>query len=32
MQRDDVTREHVDKILAAQATREAGLAVASWHN
>lgn len=28
MQRDDVTREHVEKILAAQATREARLAVA----
>ncbi|EAB8205633.1 dephospho-CoA kinase [Salmonella enterica] len=28
MQRDDVTREHVEDILAAQATREARLAVA----
>ncbi|ELH9117793.1 dephospho-CoA kinase [Salmonella enterica] len=28
MQRDDVTREHVEHILAAQATREARLAVA----
>jgi len=28
MQRDDVTREHVEQILAAQATREARLAVA----
>lgn len=28
MQRDDVTREHVEQILAAQATREACLAVA----
>ena len=28
MQRDDVTREHVEQILAAQAPREARLAVA----
>lgn len=29
MQRDDVTREHVEQILAARATREARLAVAN---